>query len=214
MEIVTKFTDKIIFDAEISERKILILPVASIRHTPYNPAKRTKEGAVLQKLMTAIKRHGLVYPILITEDRDVMDGNRRLAACRAIGKNTIECIVSHLDRDEAFGAVNTTTMAIGGKGWLEVARKGGTPPMKEAEQYRELFALIGTYGIDLLIQQNIGLNILLLCKSICAMGTAKRLEEVIMATALKRLTNKLNAELRSDKTREDKVAAMDAILDT
>jgi len=209
-----KFVDKIVFDAEISERKILILPTASIKHTPYNPPNRTKEGAILQKLILAIKKHGLVYPILITEDRDVIDGNRRLAACRIMGCEKIECIVSPLDKDEVFSTINTTAVNMGGKGWLVVARGGGCLPSKEAAQYRELFNLIGTYGVDLLIQKNIGLNILPLCKTICAQGTNKRIEEVIMATAHKKLSNKLNAVLRSDVPRAQKVAELDAILES
>jgi hypothetical protein len=71
---------------------------------------------------------------------------------------------------------------------------------------------VGSYGVDLLISQNIGLNILPLCKQVCALGTVKRLEEVIMATAVKKLTNKLNFELRADKPREDKLAAVEKLL--
>jgi ParB-like chromosome segregation protein Spo0J len=93
--------DRVVFDSEISERKILIVPIHTVRHTPYNPANRTKEGEKLRRLISEIQGRGLIYPILITSDRDVIDGNRRLAACRALGHKTIECIVSDLDRDEA-----------------------------------------------------------------------------------------------------------------
>ena len=209
----TKHQDKIIFDAELSDRKILLVPVASIRHTPYNPPNRTKEGAKLTKLMEAIKKHGMIYPILITEDRDVTDGNRRLAACRTLGIERIECVVSTLDKDELFSTINTTPMPLGGKGWLSVARGGGWLPKDEAAMYRELLALVGTYGIDMLIQQNIGLNILPLAKVVCAQGTTKRLDEVIMKAALHKLTNKLNREIREDKPREERVKAIDALLD-
>lgn len=36
---------RVVFDADVSERKILIVPIHTIRHTPYNPAARTKEGS-------------------------------------------------------------------------------------------------------------------------------------------------------------------------
>jgi hypothetical protein len=117
-----------------------------------------------------------------------------------------------LERDEAFTTVNTLSEKIGGRGWLEIARGGGYLPKKEAAEFKELYSLIGSYGVDLLISQNLGLNILSLCKQVCALGTAKRLEEVIMVTAVKRLTNKVNFELRSDKTREQKVQAIDKLL--
>ena len=203
--------EKIVFDSTISDRKILIIPIATIINTPYNPAARTKEGSRLTRLIDSIKQRGLVYPILITEDRNVIDGNRRLTACRMAGFEKIECVISHLDRDEAFTTVNTTAMPIGGKGWLEIAKGGGHLPPKEASQYKELRELIGSYGIDLLIKQNLGLNILSLCKQIIGLGIKKRVDEVILIAAQHRLTNKLNAELRADKSKEKKVIAINSI---
>ena len=209
-----KFTDQVIFDAKVSERKILVVPVNTIRHTTYNPLSRTKEGVKLKRLIESVAKSGIIYPILITADRNVVDGNRRLAAARAVGLENIDCIICSLEPDEAFRTVNTTAEKIAGKGWLEIARTGGigTLPVKELAEYNELFDLIGTYGVDLLIQQNIGLGILSLCKSVCSYGTTKRLEEIIIKTALHKLTNKLNAIIRSDKTREEKVSEMDLIL--
>lgn len=205
--------DKIIFDAKVSERKILMVPIESIRHTPYNPPSRTKDGKQLQSLMATIKKHGLVYPILISSDRDVIDGNRRLAACRLIGLESVECIVSPVDKDDLYSDVNGESLKIQGAGWLHVARHGGKPPRKEAEMYRELVGLVGTYGVDTLIQSGIGLGVLPMAKMVCALGTVKRLPEVIMLMGTRRLTNKINAEMRSEKTRTEKVAAIDAILE-
>jgi hypothetical protein len=202
----------IIDDATVSTRKILIVPIKTIKHTPYNPAGRTKEGQKLKNLIESIRERGMVYPILITDGRDVIDGNRRLAACRALGHESIECVVSGLDRDEAFTAVNTTAVPIGGKGWLEIGMGGGYLPPKEAAQYHELRTLIGSYGVDLLIHQNLGLNILPLCKSIAALGIEKTLEELILLTAANKLTNKLNFELRAQKEKEKKIEAINELL--
>lgn len=204
--------DKIVFDAEVSERKIIVVPVESIRPTPYNPAARTREGAKLRRLVETVKRTGIIYPILITSDRDLIDGNRRLAAAKLAGMEKIECIVSPLDRDETFNLVNTTAEKIAGKGWLEIGRGGGKLPVKEAAEYRELFGLVGSYGVDLLIQKNLGLNILRLAKSVCAHGTTLRLEDVIVAAAQGRLTNRLNMEVRSAKSSAEKRQAMDELL--
>jgi len=208
----TAVLDRVVFDAEVSERKILIVPIHTIRHTPYNPAARTKEGEKLRRLIAEIAGRGLIYPILITSDRDVIDGNRRLAACRTLGHKTIECIVSELDRDEAFTVVNTTAIAIGGKGWLEIGMGNGYMPAKMRQQYDELFGMVGTYGIKLLIDQNLGLNILPLCKSVAALDAKYSLAQIVMIVAAHKLTNKVNAVIRSGGTREEKVAAMDAVL--
>ena len=204
--------DRVVFDAEVSERKILIVPLHTVRHTPYNPAARTKECNKLRRLISEIAARGLIYPILITSDRDVIDGNRRLAACRALGHKTIECIVSDLDRDEAFTVVNTTAIAIGGKGWLEIGMGNGYMPQKMRQQYEELFGLIGAYGIKLLIDQNLRLNILPLCKALAALDAKYSLAQIVMVVAARKLTNKVNFVLRAGGDREAKVAAMDAVL--
>lgn len=199
------------FDTKVSDRKILVVPISTITHTPYNPSNRTQEGIKLRRLIEAIRERGLVYPICITADRHVIDGNRRLAACRALGHESIECIVSDLDRDEAFTVVNTTAAPIGGKGWLEIGRGGGYLPAKEQAQFFELRKLIGDYGIDVLIRQNLGLNILPLCKSVVSLGTKASLEQALMLTATHKLTNRINFELRAQKTRDEKVASLNAI---
>lgn len=199
-------------DVKVSDRKILIVPIATITHTPYNPSNRTQEGIKLRRLIDATRERGLVYPICITADRHVIDGNRRLAACRALGHETIECIVSDLDRDEAFTVINTTSSPIGGKGWLEIGRGGGYLPAKEQAQFFELRKLIGDYGIDLLIRQRLGMNVLPLCKSAVATGCKATLEQLLMAVAIHRLTNAINFEIRAKKSNEEKAEAIDELI--
>lgn len=207
-----KTLDKLIFDCEVSEQKILIVPIHTIKPTPYNPAPRTKEGKALNALKETIKAHGLAYPILITLDRDLVDGNRRLAACRDLGHQTIKCIITDVDRDDLFAVVNTTSMAMASRGWLEIARGGRKVPKKYAAEYAELLSLIGTYGVDTLIKNGLGMNSLELCKNIQRLDAKYSLPELIMQTAIGRLTNKINAVIRSGLDREKKVQAVDAIL--
>ena len=209
-----KTIDRVVFDTEVSERKILRVPIHTIKPTPYNPAPRTREGAKLRELVAAIEQHGLVYPILITEDRELADGNRRLAACRLLGHSYIECIVSPVMRDDLFATVNTTPMPMASRGWLEIARGGRKVPAKYAAQYKELLALIGTYGIDTLIKHGLGMNSLALCKSVIALDAKYSLPELILKTATCRLTNKINAVIRSGLPREQQVAAIDAVLES
>lgn len=208
-----KVIDRVVFDAEVSSRKILIVPIHTIHHTPYNPASRTKEGDKLRRLISEISERGLIYPILITSERDVIDGNRRLAACRTLGHKTIECIVSDLERDEAFTIVNTTAIPIGGKGWLEIGIGNGYMPQKMRQQYEELLSLIGVYGIKLLIDQGLGLNILPICKSVSSLDAKYNIAQIIMVVATRKLTNKVNFVLRSGEDREVKVAKIDAVLE-
>jgi hypothetical protein len=50
--------------------------------------------------------------------------------------------------------VNTTAIPIGGKGWLEIGMGNGFMPEKMRKQYDELYSLVGSYGIKLLIDQS------------------------------------------------------------
>jgi hypothetical protein len=204
--------DRVIFDAEVSDRKIVLVPVHTIRHTPYNPPGRTTEGAALTKLVDTVKAYGLQYPLLITPDRDLVDGNRRLTAVKQLGWSVVECIVASHQADQLFRDMNTSAVPIRGNGWLYIGRTGGALPKKEAAMYAELQGLIGNFGVDALLAAKLGLNVLPLCKNVCAQGTRHRLAEVIFACAERKLTNKLNAILRAEIPREEKCRQMDAIL--
>ena len=200
--------DRIVFDAKVSEKRILLVPVETIVATPYNPKARTQDGVKLRRLADSVLRFGLIQPILITASRDLVDGNRRLAAARLAGMKLVECIVlpENVNKDEVFCEVNTTAEKIGGKGWLEACRNGyKTPPPIVRAQYDELLNLIGTYGIDLLIARKLGLNILPLCREVRLLGLTVRLDEMILKVAEGKLTNRINAIKRADIEVEEKV---------
>jgi hypothetical protein len=210
-----KVLDKIVFDAKVSERKILMIPTDTIIATPYNPASRTKEGIKLRRLSESVRKYGVIQPLVITADRDLVDGNRRLHAAKMAGMKYIECIIlpMNVDKDEVFCEVNTTAEKIGGKGWLEACRHGyRKPPNDVMLKYEELSNLVGIYGVDLLIEKKIGLNILDLCKSAKSLGLVMRLDSLIIKVAQSKLTNRINAIYRSDIAREEKVQLIEALL--
>jgi hypothetical protein len=203
---------KIVSGAEVSARKIIRLPIQAIKPTPYNPAKRTAEGKKLTQLVNVIQQCGVVYPIIITEDGDLADGNRRLAACKLLGHTHIECIVSELQRDDIFNAVNSTQRSMASSGWLEIARSGRKVPARYTAQYDELLGLVGIYGIDLLIKNGLGMNSLRLCKSIASLDPKYIAAEIIMTVATHRLSNRVSTIYRmADISRGKKVALLDAI---
>lgn len=196
----TEMMDKIVFDAEISERKILKIPVGTIVATPYNPSDRTQAGAELRRLVKTVKQYGVIQPIIITADRDLVDGNRRLAAAKIAGMTHIECIIldQQVEKDHVFGDLNTTCKKLNNRGWMYACRYGIKNPPKEIEdQYRELSNLVGTHGVDLLIEKKFGLTILTLCKLVKAQGVPMRLDEIIMRVAKGKLSNRVNMACRS-----------------
>lgn len=200
-----KIMDKIIFDAEISERKILIIPINTIIATPYNPPERTQDGQKLRKLSESIKKYGLIQPIIINCERELVDGNRRLKASMLAGKTHIECIIlsAEIDQDDAFGTLNTNSDNMTKRGWLYACRHEMKNPPKEIwDQYQEIYRLVGTYGIDMMIEKKIGLSMLNFAKQIKAKGVVMRLDEIIMRVVQKKLTNRINMVMR-DKTLPD-----------
>lgn len=209
--------DKIIFDAEVSDRKILRIPVNTIIATPYNPKDRTADGSKLTRLADTVKKYGVVQPIIITDSRDLVDGNRRLAAAKIAGLTHIDCIIlpSSVDKDVVFGELNTTSEKIGNRGWLYICRHGiRNPPKDVLASYQELHKLVGNYGVDLMIEQKLGLGLLAQCKIIKAHGVVMRLDEIIIKVAKGKLTNKLNVIIRDKSmSHEEKVVALTAVLE-
>lgn len=208
--------DKIIFDAEVSERKILRIPVNTIIATSYNPKERTAEGAKLTALTETVKRYGVIQPVIITDSRDLVDGNGRLAAAKKAGMSHIDCIIlpASVDKDVVFGDLNTTSEKIGNRGWLYICRHGiRNPPKDVLATYQELHKLVGNYGVDLMIEQKLGLGLLAQCKFIKAQGVVMRLDEIIIRVAKGKLTNKLNVLMRDrSMPQAEQIAAMTKIL--
>lgn len=215
MKVSDKFMDRIVFDAKVSERKILLIPTDTIIATSYNPPSRTKECVPMKVLIESIKRFGVIQPLVITADRDLCDGNRRLYAAKKAGMEFVECIIlpANIDKDEVYRTVNITSEKIGGRGWLEACRNGyKTPPPKIWAAYQELFALVGTYGVDLMIEKRLGFNLLDQCKTAKALGLTERLDSLIIKVAQRRLTNKLNFIYRAEIERSEKVSQINALL--
>ena len=208
--------DKIIFDAEVSDRKILRIAVNTIIATSYNPKERTAEGAKLTALTETVKRYGVIQPVIITDSRDLVDGNRRLAAAKKAGMSHIDCIIlpASVDKDAVFGDLNTTSEKIGNRGWLYICRHGiRNPPKDVLASYQELHKLVGNYGVDLMIEQKLGLGLLAQCKIIKSQGVVMRLDEIIIRVAKGKLTNKLNVLMRDrSMPQTEQIAAMTKIL--
>jgi len=169
----------------------------------------------MKRLSASVAKYGVILPLVITADRDLVDGNRRLAAARLAGLEFVECIIlpKNVDKDEVFCTVNTTSEKIGGKGWLEACRGGyKTPPPDIHAKYQELYNLVGTYGIDLMIEKRLGFNLIDQCKQMRAIGVVERLDSLIIKVAQRKLTNKINAIYRSEIDRIEKVKQLTELL--
>ncbi len=61
-----------------------------------------KEGGDLSDLMDSMRRHGLLNPLTITENRRLVAGQRRLESARRLGWTTIQCRIVTEEDEQAL----------------------------------------------------------------------------------------------------------------
>jgi len=119
---------------------ILEIPTARIRPNPHQPRKRFDPDS-LATLMTSIKEHGVIQPILVTETLDgyqLVAGERRLRAAQAAGLDRIPAVVRQLaDRDQLELAL------------VENLQREDLDPIETADAYRRLIQEFGFTQDDL-----------------------------------------------------------------
>lgn len=82
-----------------------------LKKAKHNPARRS-DPARLNNLIKSIQEVGLLYPVLITEDMEIIDGHRRLAAYEKMEMETIPCKVVEGDQAHLYRSVNFTAARL------------------------------------------------------------------------------------------------------
>lgn len=78
-----------------AKREVMDIPVARIRENPRQPRAHFAPGE-LEDLVSSIKEHGVLQPLIVTKsgaDFELVAGERRLRASRALGLATVPAIV-------------------------------------------------------------------------------------------------------------------------
>ena len=105
------------------------IPLARIRENPLQPRLRIDDGA-LEALAESIRHHGVIQPILVTENLDgyqLVAGERRVRAARLAGLDRIPAIVRELaDRQQLELAL------------VENLQREDLDPIEAARGYRQL----------------------------------------------------------------------------
>ena len=120
----------------MEQRKMSIkqVPVNEIRPLWCNPSNRTTaEG--LSNLLPSIQRKGILQPIVINRNNELIDGHRRWTCAKLLGYDTVPCNV--LDTDEvmhAYVELNGTARRIQPRDWLLIYLSGGEVPEKQMEK--------------------------------------------------------------------------------
>lgn len=93
------------------------LPIDSLKVAKFNPEARMKD---IGQMAASIERVGLCYPVLVGQDDEVVDGHRRLAACKQLGWKDIQVLRVSGDQAELFGEINHTNRPMNGNQALTV----------------------------------------------------------------------------------------------
>lgn len=137
-----------------------------LKPASYNPDSRT-EDAALRGLEASILELGIIQPIRVTDDYQIIDGHRRWTVARRHKFETVPVIVgnnSGFGLDRLYGDTNSATRKIGGADWLQVYVNGGQPPDRWAAKCAELESIVGKARIRELARDRKALHVLAVAK--------------------------------------------------
>jgi hypothetical protein len=138
--------------------------VSRLRGASFNPPGRTTEVA-LRSLLASIEAEGILSPIHVRPrpdgDFDIGDGHRRAACARALGHKSVPCIVHA--KSESLAALWSELTSKGRQTtsyeWMVAWRLSDgevKPPAPTMHAIKTCRSLLGTDGIDLLIERGVG----------------------------------------------------------
>ena len=174
-------------------KRPILIKISELKQAAHNPASRVKSGN-LTKLKESVSEYGLINPIKITSDGEIIDGHRRVAVFQKLGIIEIAATVENADREEndkIFTTLNTTSRPNKNKDWLEIGMKSGYLQEEQLVLMNELKFLIGDNGIKELFRLNLGLHIYILAKNIYHLIPNYELSDLIMVLARNKLTSKV-----------------------
>lgn len=92
---------------------IRLVPINKIKAAPWNPPNRLEERK-LEKLAESISDIGLVYPVAIDENNQLVDGHRRLAVAKGMRWDAIPAIVITSEFAHSYGSLNDSQQRMSG----------------------------------------------------------------------------------------------------
>jgi ParB family transcriptional regulator, chromosome partitioning protein len=110
------------------------IPITAIRPNPFQPREEF-EPAALEELKSSISEKGVIQPIIVRRRPDgyeLIAGERRWRATKALGLPTIKAIVKTIDDEEAL------ELSL-----IENVQREGLNPVEEARGYKYLMEKFG-----------------------------------------------------------------------
>lgn len=114
-------------------KELVSFDVKNLKGLSFNPVRRTKDSR-MGSLIKSMKTIGLIQPITITKDGQIIDGHRRVAVAKKLKWFKIDAIIlTGIDEKIAYQDVNCTSAKMNGNDYLGIWLKDPTAvtPLKQ-----------------------------------------------------------------------------------
>jgi len=148
-----------------------------------NPTSRTTVSAI-KKLKESIERRGrILYPVLITADKHLRDGHRRLACAKAVGWEPIPADVVEED-PTLFAVVNITHRPMKRFEWFLRYLDGGNLPTDVYKQITEIEQMVGRDTLIFMRENHIGPSVITVARHVMNYIGADRADKDMLRKVL------------------------------
>ena len=132
--------------------QIHIIPISAINAASFQPTERASDANVKALRQSIENGIGLIYPVVVTPSErtgqfDLVDGHRRLAACKSLGWTQIPAIAINADQAVAFAQINHTARPMRGFDTQEIYLRN--PEALSPAQRKRQASAEATLGVPL-----------------------------------------------------------------
>lgn len=123
-----------------------LLETSKIKPAKYNPKSRTEK---LNGLVKSIKEHGIIIPLIVDSENNLVDGHRRLASAKLLKMEKVPTIKieNKISKDLAYEVVNTNAKRISPGEYIFIHLNGGSVPRIVLNQIELMTELVGEDGV-------------------------------------------------------------------
>lgn len=142
--------------------------IERIKRRDYNPKSRLRDN-LSKPLENSIARIGLMYPVLVSKNMELIDGHRRLQAAVNLGWDEIPVIIGSHDEpiDTIYGEINATSAKLTGNQNLQVWLKNPEAVTRRARrQYDLAEEVFGKVILNQLATTGLSIRILRVSKAV------------------------------------------------
>lgn len=102
---------------------VKLVAIKDIKKASWNPRSRTEGKDAIKTLGASIQEVGLLYPVLVDKNNNLIDGHRRLAAYERLGLVEIPALIVDGDKAVMFAHVSTHFKKLSGNQQMQVFLK-------------------------------------------------------------------------------------------